>query len=271
MIVMTSTLHQLRICAILWLSLVLTGCPNRAARAPNPMSYRWPERFAYRIHQTGGSDSGGVEAQDDDRRMLRLQWREERYQVWSDSVVKRRTVNGRPAVPEPIWPEDTLRFLIRLGRFGDLGRPEATCDPVVPACADALRSSLPIQLRRLIPRLPVWEAPRGAAWADTIWFNDIRRSRGARGSVVTSYRSARDTTVGGGAYWVVEWRSVRQSVRRGGGRGGITVDSAATEAGAVLVDKGRLIPVRAVWERVGSVRERGTADLAGSAFEPALQ
>jgi hypothetical protein len=203
--------------------------------------------------------------------MVRLLWREDLYQVWSDSVVKRRTVNGRPALSEPIWPEDTLRFLIRLGRFGDLGRPEATCDPVVPACADVLHSSLPIQLRRLIPRLPVWEAPRGAAWADTIWFNDIRRTRGARGSVITSYRSARDTTIGGGAYWVVEWRSVRQSVRRAGGSGGITVDSAATETGAVLVDKELLIPVRAVWERVGGVREGGTADLAGSAFDLARQ
>jgi hypothetical protein len=46
-------------------------------------------------------------------------------------------------------------------RRGRVTHSEAGCDPGVPACRDVPPSAMALELRRLIPRLPVWASPPG--------------------------------------------------------------------------------------------------------------
>ena len=43
----------------------------------------------------------------------------------------------------------------------EITRVQLACDPVLPGCAAALPWGVALELRRFIPRLPIWEAPRG--------------------------------------------------------------------------------------------------------------
>jgi hypothetical protein len=278
---MTSYNHfrhsTLMICA----AALMLGCGNETARSPSPEGFRWPDRFAYRFEYVSETQRGGQPLfRYDERRTIRFTVREDRFLVWQDSVIKVTTAPGRPATREPYWPEDTLQFYVKLGRLGELSNSEPGCDPALPACADALPSSLPLQLRPLIPRLPVWPAPARATWSDSLPFDDLPRSRGSRGYLVTTYRSAGDTLVGSRRYWVVRWASVRYAFRNGGGGLGIAGDPPVREEGVVFVDKERQVPVYSAWAGalaappelrsmgVTGTGFRGRAYVPGSAFDP---
>jgi len=201
--------------------------------------------------------------------------RNDRYLVWNDSVSKVVLAAGRAAEAEPVRPEDTLRYLVRLGRLGEFLDVEPDCDPTVGACAAALPSALPMELRRIIARLPVWWPPVGDAWADTLDFDDLPRPGAARGDVLTVYRVAGDTVISGRRYWVISWHSVRQAWRPAGSA--MVPDPATREDGDVLVDQTRLLPAYARWHGalpasaraagVTGTGYRGRAWLAGSVFD----
>lgn len=277
---MTASLERPRRGAICGLLAVLAGCADQAARAPNPTAYRWPERFAYRVQYVSETRRDREPlVRYDETKTMRFEVRDDGYLVWHDSVLKTSEQPGRPPARVPYVPEDTLQFTLRLGRQGELGQPRVGCDPAVPECKDALPSSLPLELRRIVPRLPVWEAPKGATWEDTLSYDDLPRPRGSRGYVVTSYSLVGDTTVGDGAYWVVGWRSLRRSYRGSGGRAVIAVETPVGEQGATFVDKRRLIPVYAIWagavpappalRALGATATgfRGRAALVGTVFD----
>jgi len=207
-------------------------------------------------------------------RRLRLVVRNDRYLVWNDSVTGVSTLPGSTPVQRRVWPEDTVRYFVRLSRLGEILESVPECDPAVPECRAALPSALPLELRRIVPRLPVWWPPRGHGWVDTLAFDDLPRARGVRGSEIRHYRTARDTVLSGRAYWVVTWRSVRRAVRQIS-TGATTAVGPVEEQGVVYVDKARLIPACAVWSEVappetrapGGAALRGRADLVGSGFD----
>jgi hypothetical protein len=154
----------------------------------------------------------------------------------------------------------------------------------VAECADALPSAIRLELRKILPRLPVWEVPRGGGWVDTLAWDDAPRPRGARGTVVTTYSAASDTTIAGRSYWVVGWRSVRQAVRRADPRGpaALSAETPVEETGAAFVDKVLLLPVYSTWAGTVTVPEqlhslgattagfRGRAYLVGTPFDSAF-
>jgi len=270
--------HFLSELGVLLLSAVITGCGDKAARAPNPTGYDWPDAFAYRMEYAARTE-GGTEAvgRYQETKELKFAVRDDRFVVWHDSVRKVDTWRGAGRSNEGPWPEDTLRYWVRLSRWGEFLAIEPGCDPAETACRDVPPSALPRELRHLIPRLPVWWPPKGYQWEDTLTFDDLPRPRGARGSVTTVYRAPRDTAVGGGSYWIVSWHSVWRAVRSAAG-GAIVADPVGEESGAVFVDKQRLIPAFAEWQ--GSVPPpelrshsatwagfRGRAVLVGSAFD----
>jgi hypothetical protein len=200
------------------------------------------------------------------------------FAVWRDSV---RATETRPgAAPSEVapWPEDTLHYFVRLSRWGEFLSIEPSCDPAVTACREAPPSALPVELRHLIPRLPVWWPPKGAQWEDTLAFDDLPRPRGARGTWAAVCRAARDTAVGEKAYWIVTWHAVRRAVRGGPG-GAIVAEPALEENGRVFVDKQLLIPALAEWwgttppppdlRTLGATRTaiRGRAVLVGSGLD----
>lgn len=261
------------------LASLLTSCGNNTARAPNPTTYDWPDTMTYRLQVTWESNRGAeVLARYGENKLLRLVVRNDRYLVWNDSL---GTVSSRGAsrpLGRQIWPEDTLHYFVRLGRLGEITESVPGCDPAVPECRAALPSALPLEMRRIIPRLPVWWPPKGHEWVDTAAFDDLRRARGSRGSQITYYRAARDTVLAGRGYWVVTWSSVRRAVRDT--PSGATIAAAPVEEqGTVYVDKERLIPACAVWcgapatpqdlpaPGVTGTLLRGRACLVGSAFE----
>jgi hypothetical protein len=200
------------------------------------------------------------------------------FTVWHDSVRKVQARRGVPPSAQPLWPEDTLHYFVRLSRWGEFLAIEPGCDPALAACHEVPPSALPLELRHLIPRLPVWWPPRGHDWEDTLAFDDLPRPRGVLGTVTASYRAARDTVVGDGTYWIVTWHSVRRAVRAAQG-GAIVADPVVEEDGAVYVDKRLLIPAFAEWQGVvpaapglrslGATRTeiRGRAVLVGSGFD----
>jgi len=267
-------------CAVLILVSGLNACGNKTARAPNPTAYDWPDAFAYRIAYVARSEQDTEEvARHEESETLKLAVRNDgSFEVWRDSMRRTEVVRGARPSEEPLWPEDTLRYYLRLSRWGEFLAIEPGCDPAEVACHEALPSALPRELRHLIPLLPVWWPPKGHEWEDTLAFDDLPRPRGVRGSVGTVYRAARDTAVGGGAYWVVTWRSVWRAVRTAPG-GAIVADPPLEETGTVFVDKRLLVPAYAEWQgtrppardlsSLGATRTsiRGRAVLVGSAFD----
>jgi hypothetical protein len=234
--------------AVLLGALCAAGCQDRTAQSPSPQYYRWPERMNYRMEHV-------TELQRDARavqrlevfKVLKLTVRESQYVLVYDSVLKTSLVPGAPPSLAPYLPEDTLAFYLALGRRGELGPVVAGCDPALPACDAALPSTVAMELRRFVPRLPVWPVPAGGTWMDTLRFDDTARPGGSRGTFVTAYGPARDTLIGTVHYWVVPWRSWKQAFHRPPNGAGFAPEQPAEEAGLTLIDKSRDLPVAATW------------------------
>ncbi len=255
------------------------ACGSNSARAPNPTGYDWPDAFRYRIEYVAQTerDSEAI-ARYDESKELRFAARDDQFLVWHDSLKKVNSLRGAAPSNAPLLPEDTMQYYVRLGRLGEILGSEPACDPAVAACHEALPSALPLELRHIFPRLPVWWPPKGYEWEDTLAFDDLPRARGARGSVITYYRASRDTVLAGRAYWIVTWHSVRRAFRNAP-NGAIIADPAIEENGAVYVDKQLLMPAYAGWfgavappPELQSVGVTGTgfqgrAFLVGSAFD----
>ena len=278
---MATSLQHCFIRAIgLLVTVVLAGCANESARAPNPTGYDWPDAFSYRVEYVRESmHDTQVVARDEEASTLRFVVRNDRYVVFNDSVSRVRAIAGSGREPAHLEVGDTLHYYLRLTRLGEFNDVEPGCDPAVPACHDVLPSALPLELRRVIPRLPVWWPPKGHAWVDTLRFDDLPRPGAARGALVTTYRDARDTVIAAKAYWLVTWRSVRTASRPADGV--MVSDPPVEERGRVLVDKQRLIPVMAGWSGAAApaaapraagmtAAYRGRAWLAGEATDSAL-
>lgn len=264
-------------------SAVLLACGQGARREASPSGYAWPDSFSYLIEYVSESRAETVTVgRYEERKALRFAVRDDRYLVWHDSVIKESLAPGRAPTLEPFVPEDTLHHYVKLGRRGEAEHSERGCDPALPACREALPSSLPLELRRLIPRLPVWAPPPGYAWEDTLTFDDTPRPRGVRGLVVTTYRVAGDTLIAGGSFWVVTRRAVRRTFTGTGGLGAPVANPPIEERGMVFIDKDRQLPVFATWAGgavapaglratgVTSTGFRGRAYLAGSRVEQFL-
>jgi hypothetical protein len=258
----------------------LLGC-DAGAGAPGPMRYAWPREFGWRIEnagQTTASDRWLVRHAE--TRLLRVADRGGTWVAGFDRVFKARQEPGDSMRAVPLLTEDTLDFHLEIGPQGELSPATPGCDPVVPACADALPSAIRVELRRLVPRLSVWPVPRGGSWVDTLRFDDAARSRGSRGQVVTRYTTVADTVIDEDAYWTITWQALRTSFRLARGRDTLRAD-AVEEVGLTMVDKQRLVPVFATWAGALAVspelRElgatstayRGRAYLIGSRFDPA--
>jgi len=257
---------------------MLGGCTNESARAPNPTGYDWPDTFSYRVeYSTETARDTGVVSRYDQAKLLRFAARDDRYLVWNDSLSRNNSGPGAAPQGARALAEDTLRHFVRLTRLGEFEEVEPDCDPEVAACRDALPSALPLELRRVIPRLPVWWPPKGHTWVDTLRFDDRPRPHGARGALITTYRDLRDTVLAGRSYWLVTWRSVEPVSPATGGV--MAADHAIEEHGEVLVDKQKLVPVLADWygavaappapraEGGPAAAVRGRAWLVGSAFD----
>jgi hypothetical protein len=272
-----------RIVAIVSMAGGLAGCRDEARVAPSPTVYEWPDSFAFKMEYVAEtrSDSALV-LRYEERKEVRFMVRDDRYLVWHDSVAKESVGPRRRAAVEPYTPEDTLHYYVALGRRGQVTHSEPGCDPALAACRDVLPSVLPLELLRLIPRLPVWSPPKGSEWEDTLVFDDTPRPRGGRGSVVTRYRLAGDTLVAGTPLWTVVWHSTRRTYGVAPGLTGLTVDAPAEESGLVYIDKERELPVFATWAGgaaappalralgVTGTAFRGRAYLAGSIVERLL-
>jgi hypothetical protein len=272
-----------RLFGILSLAVVLASCRDEARVAPTPTAYAWPDSFAYKMEFVSESSAkGAVVLRYEERKELLFAVRDERYLAWHDSVIKEVRMPHRAPVAEPYQPEDTVHYYVTLNRWGQVVRSEPGCDPAVVACQQVLPSALPLELLRLVPRLPVWAPPRGAVWVDTLVFDDTPRARGGRGTIVTSYRVSGDTVVAQVALWRVLWHSFRRTYGVEPGLLGITADLPVEEDGMVYIDKERQIPVYATW--AGAVAAppglaplgvtgtgfRGRAYLAGSIVERLL-
>lgn len=256
-------------------SLLVPACGNDSARAPNPTAYRWPDEFAYRFDYVSDVQERGRTVQHyAETRTTHFGIRDAQYFGASDSVLKTSQRPGEPLRVIAYEPEDTLGFYVSIGRRGEITRVQLACDPALPACAGALPSGVTLQLRRFIPRLPIWEAPRGSSWEDTLEFDDTSRPGGTRGAMLTRYTGRGDTLIGGHEYWVIGWRSVRTATRPGE-----RAPAPTREDGMSLVEKDRLLPVFAVWAAVvvappelramgaTGTGYRGRVYLAGSVFD----
>jgi hypothetical protein len=272
-----------RISAVFMLASALSACRGEVRNEPTPTAYAWPDSFAFLVEYVSETRTDSfVVARYEEKKIVRFAVRDAQYLVWHDSVVKENLLPGRPPAIEAYVAEDTLHYYVSLDRRGQVTHSEPGCDPGVQACRDALPSALPLELRRLIPHLPVWAAPRGYAWEDTIVFDDTPRPRGSRGLVVTSYRVSGDTIISGEPMWIVVWRAVRRTFSGVGGFVGIAANVPVEETGLVYIDKDRQIPVFAIW--AGGVAAppgmsamgirgtgfRGRAYLAGSIVERLL-
>jgi hypothetical protein len=251
------------------------GCGNDQARAPNPTSYRWPEAFAYRVDYVSDAQQRGQTVQHyAETRTTHFQIRDAQYFAASDSVIKTSQRPGEPLRVIAFEVEDTIGFYVSIGRRGEITKLQLACDPALPSCAGALPSGATLQLRRFIPRLPIWEAPRGSSWEDTLEFDDTSRPGGTRGAMLTRYTGRGDTLISGRGYWIIAWRSVRTATRPGE-----RAPAPTREDGMSLVEKERLIPVFSVWAAVvvappelramgaTGTGYRGRAYLAGSVFD----
>ncbi len=260
--------------------LSLAACGNETAIAPSPTTYKWPARFAYKLDYVSDAQANGrLILHYAESKVARFAIREdESYLVQHDSVIKTSNQPGGPLERVTYAPEDTLAWFLKLGPLGELTDVQLGCDPEVPQCQAALPSSLPLELRRVIPRLSEWPVPRGSDWVDTLRYSDAGRPGGTRGLVITTYRVHGDTTIGRSAYWMIAWRAVHRT----------WVPTAAatimeqpefTEEGVTFVDKAKLMPVYSTWAgtalagpamRVAGATAsgfRGRAYLAGSSFD----
>jgi len=254
--------------------LPVLACGNNEARAPNPTAYRWPDEFAYRLDLVSDAQQRGRTIEHfAETRTVHFQIRDAQYLAVSDSVIKTSQRPGEPIRAVPYDVADTIGFYVSVGRRGEITRVQLGCDPALPACAAALPSDVTRQLRRLIPRLPIWEAPRGSSWEDTLEFDDTMRPGGERGAMITRYTGRRDTVISGRQYWVIDWRSARTSSRPGA-----PPSEPTREDGMTLVEKDRLVPAFSIWAAVVVAPElmragvtgvgyRGRAYLAGSVFD----
>ncbi|HEY2806282.1 MAG TPA: hypothetical protein VGI92_10545 [Gemmatimonadales bacterium] len=259
----------------------MTGCGNQSARAPNPTAFEWPRQFAYRIDYVS-------EAQKDlkplarfsSTRTLHLTLRDAQYVVESDSIIKTSQLVGHEPTVGDYVPEDTLAFYARIGKHGEISGVSLACDPAVPACGEALPSTIMIEMRSVIPRLSEWEAPKGGTWIDTLPFDDASRSRGVRGTVITTYTGRGDTIIGGRNYWLISWSALRQAYRRDAGASPtLGAETPIQQTGITLVDKRALLPVLSTWagaitappamKAMGATGAgfRGRAYLTGSPFD----
>jgi len=258
----------------------LAGC-DAGSRAPGPMQYRWPEQLAWRIEYVAQTLAGERPLlRYAETKLMRVVDRGGTWVVGFDQILKTSQVPGDSMQLVPLAVEDTLDFFVDIGGRGELASATLGCDPVVPACADALPSSIRLEMRRIVPRLSVWPVPRGGSWMDTLAFDDAARPRGSRGHVVTRYTSAADTVIGANEYWAITWQSLRTSFRRPQGMSGLAPDVQVEEVGLTLVDKGRLVPVFTTWagalaaplapRQMGATGTgyRGRAYLMGSPFDP---
>jgi hypothetical protein len=217
----------MRAASRVWLAgvaLAAVAC-ERLSRAPSPMEYDWPEVLEWAWREEGSPGFA-----------LRLERRNDEYLA-------------RGA--------DSLPYLVRFGGRGALERVVPYCDTAQPGCLAARPALLRVRLRRAVPVLPVWPAPRGASWADTVLLDDSRWG-GGTGRQITFYRSERDSAAGGRSYWVISWRAL---VEEQGA-------PAAILEGWVLVDKQMLLPVSAEWEPVAGEAPRGGARLIAPAAPP---
>jgi hypothetical protein len=260
--------------------LAATAC-SRANRAPNPYAFRWPDTIAYRIDYVSlVQRNREALMRFAETKTIRLAIRNTQYLGAFDSVLKSSQKPNEALVLVPYEPEDTLLFTVKLGSHGEINDLTLGCDPTVPACSRALPSSVQLELRRIIPRLPIFEAPAGGGWVDTLSFDDAAREGGTRGTVITSYTGRRDTTISGRAYWLIGWRSVRRAFTPGAGASAsLGATQPVEESGVTLVDKQKLMPVYSTW--AGAVAAppamraagatgsgfRGRAYLAGTVFD----
>jgi hypothetical protein len=275
----TSSRHLL----VIWLVAGAEGCGE--ARAPGPAEYALPDSFAYRIDFVSDAQNQGRSVMRyAESKLLRLRQRDELYIGRDDSVLKTSQVPGRAVSPVPLSHGDTMAFYVRLGRNGRVREVQPGCDPAVPACAAVMPSTMQLTLQRVFPRLPVWAAPRGTGWVDTMQWNDAPRPRASRGTVVTSYRPVRDTVIAGREYWVLPWTAVRRAYRpRGEGAAeSLAAETPVEESGVVFVDQLERLPVFATWLGAVAIPAelhplgatvsafRGRAYLVGSAFDIAF-
>ncbi len=231
-------------CAVL----ALAACDARVVESPTPAYYAWPARLDYRMEHVAELQRDARPVQRlEAHKLIKLTVREDQYVLVYDSVLKTALVPGEPVAVAPYLPEDTLAFYVDLGRRGDLGRVTAGCDPVVPACATVLPSAVAMELRRIVPGLPVWPVPVGGTWTDSLRFDDAARPGGSRGSLVTSYGPVRDTTIGGTAYWLVPWNTRKVAFRRPEAGSGLAPERPVRDDGLTLIDKRRLLPVLSTW------------------------
>ncbi len=261
----------------------LAACRDESRIAPAPTSYAWPDSFAFKMEYVAETRTdSAVVVRYEERKELRFLVRDDQFLVWHDSVLKESLLPGGRGEVEPYAIEDTLPYYLSLDRRGRVSRSEPGCDPALPLCRRAMPSALPLELARLIPRLPVWPAPRGSVWADTLSFDDTRRPGGQRGAVVTQYRVAADTVVAGVALWKVGWHSERRSYTPAPGGLALVAGAPVGEDGYVFIDKEREVPVFAMWAGAAAAPAdlaalgvrvtafRGRAYLAGSVVERLL-
>ncbi len=262
------------------LLLAATACGNKTAMAPSPTSYKWPARFAYKLDYVSDAQANGrVLLHFAESRIARFAIREdESYLVQHDSVLKTSNVPGGPLQVVSYAPEDTLAWFLKLGSLGELVDVELGCDPDVAQCKAALPSSLPLELRHVIPRLSEWPVPRGSDWVDTLRYNDGGRPGGTRGVVITTYRVTGDTLVGMASYWMIAWRAVHRTWVPTAAAA-IVEEPEFTEDGITFVDKAKLMPIYSAWagtalasatlRAAGATASgfRGRAYLAGSVFD----
>jgi hypothetical protein len=229
-------------------ALLMAACDDRMVESPTPQYYAWPERVNYRLeHVTELQRDARAVQRSETFKVVKLTRREDQYVLVYDSVWKTSMVAGGPPQVAPYLPEDTLAFHVGLGRRGDLGRVVAGCDPAVAACAAALPSVVAMEIRRIVPGLPMWPVPPGGTWVDTLPFDDATRPTGTRGTFVTMYGPVRDTTMGGVRYWMVPWRSRKVAFHRPPGGAGLAPETPVEDAGLTLIDRQRLLPVFATW------------------------
>jgi hypothetical protein len=269
--------------AVAAVALLLGACGDRTQESPTPQYYAWPERMSYRLEMV-------TELQREARavqrvevfKVLKLTLREDLYVLVFDSVLKTSVVAGQSALLAPYAPEDTLAFYLPIGRRGEIGRVVAACDPAVRACAAALPSAIAMEMRRIVPGLPLWPVPPGGVWEDTVQFDDAARPGGTRGTFITTYGPVRDTAIGAVRYWMVPWRSVKRAFHRPPAGVGLAPEVPQEDAGLTLIDRRRLLPVIATWAGASaapaSLRaigveasvSRARAYLTGSPFDSAL-
>lgn len=268
------------IATLIVLCIVATAC-NKAADAPNPYAFRWPDTLSYRLDYVSLVQRNREPLMRfAETKTLRLALRNGQYLGMYDSVLKSTQRPNEGLVLVPYQVEDTLVFYAKIGAHGEVTNVSLGCDPTVADCARALPSAPLLELRRIVPRLPIFEAPAGGGWVDTIEFDDASREGGTRGRVITSYTGRRDTTISGRSYWLIGWRSVRRAYTPGAEElANLGAAPPVQEDGVTLVDKQLLIPVYSTWagavpappemRAVGATASgfRGRAYLAGTVFD----